>query len=106
MCRPLHHNAHAVENVLYMVDEVELAKLGSAPPPCDGESDLGGLLGMPILFTILLSLPWAQALCARIPTLGLCQAVCGGLDAYVMCHAAGGTPLILLICCAMLQELR
>jgi len=43
MClrRPLHHNAHVLQNVDYMVDDVELADLGRMPPPCDGESDDG-----------------------------------------------------------------
>ena len=40
-CRPLHHNAHALRNVDYMVDEDELANMSRSAPPCDGESDLG-----------------------------------------------------------------
>lgn len=39
--RPLHHNAHALRNVDYMVDEDELVRMSRSAPPCDGESDLG-----------------------------------------------------------------
>ena len=42
--RPLHHNAHALRNVDYMVDEDELVRMSRSAPPCDGESDLGGRL--------------------------------------------------------------
>ena len=40
-CRPLHHNAHALRNVDYMVDEEEMVRMSRSAPPCDGESDLG-----------------------------------------------------------------
>ena len=99
-CRPLHHNAHAVENILYMVDEVELAKLGSAPPPCDGESDLGRLLQMPLTNH---PHPLVLRLCACILALGLCHAVWLRACCLCMCRYGRSATLILcrLLCVAM-----
>lgn len=40
-CRPLHHNARALRNVSYMVDDAELPDILANLPPCDGASDEG-----------------------------------------------------------------
>ena len=40
-CRPLHHNARALRNVSYMVDDTELPDILANLPPCDGASDEG-----------------------------------------------------------------
>ena len=40
-CRPLHHNANALRNVSYMVDDAELPDILANLPPCDGASDEG-----------------------------------------------------------------